>query len=277
MSERHRNSIRATSDSPVRKYRRVLMFVVGAFLGLTIARYRRASTEVSMSNKTHLQQGWSNTTFTCVIIVLGEMLVNGTEPSANLRSRMKTARDVFDERQFRDTVHVIFSGGDTARVNKTEADAMSELWEEGDDTNEYYRSRKILHLENQSLSTCQNAYYCIPILQQIRQEHWPKPLQIIVVTSDYHVVRAQLLFEQVFQTVFQQKNDTIIPKIDDVVGAPTIEKEVRQQLFRNEKHWLQPKNIEILLRQMHNHPFQLPTTARLQVASTELDHRSGAR
>jgi uncharacterized SAM-binding protein YcdF (DUF218 family) len=231
-----------------------------------------------MNNSHQLQQGLTNATFTVVIIVLGEILVNGTKPSENLKSRIHAAQDVLEDvaGNDNDRLHVIFSGGDTARVNKTEASVMKELWEERYEhsgENKYDRSKRMeFHLEHQSLSTCQNAYYSIPILDTIRQKHWPHPLYTVLVTSDYHVARAQLLFEQVFQTELSPQNDTIF-QIDNVMGAPTIDKDVRKQLFQNERLWLQAKNLEKLLYQMKDHPFQLPTTARIQQAIVELHRR----
>jgi DUF218 domain len=243
-------------------------FVLGAIIGLTIATYEQKFTKLSRIKQ--LRQ--YNATVTTVIIVLGEMLVDGTEPSDNLKNRIHTAQEVANEpriyhdgsiSQSNNVIHVIFSGGNTAQVNKTEASVMEELWEDKGATH-------MIHLEDQSLSTCQNAYYSIPILRQIQQRHWPQQLHIVLVTSDYHIARAKLLFEQVFQTVLEPHNDTSI-QIDDVVGAPTMDRELRKKLFLNERRWLQPKNIKTLLYQMDDLPFQLPTTARLQQAVTELD------
>ena len=276
----HRNgTVRAMlSWYSVMKYRPFYTFLLGTVIGLTIAIYQLKFTKLSRSNNHQLQQYNHNATFTTVIIVLGEKLVDVTQPSENLKNRIYTAQEVANEPRIyhdasishsNDLIHVIFSGGDTAQVNKTEASVMKELWEERDVAN------ILLHLEHQSLSTCQNAYYSIPILQQIHQRHLPQQLHIILVTSDYHVARAKLLFEQVFQTVLlQQKNninDTNIIQIDDVVGAPTMDKELRQQLFLNERRWLQPKKLEKLLLEMDNHPFQLPTKVRIQQAVMELD------
>lgn len=262
----------------IRKCRLVWIFAIGAFLGMTIALFQRWVTKRPRNSAHPLQQGLSNATFSTVIIVLGEILVNGTKPSENLKSRIHAAQNVLEEvaGKNKDMIHVIFSGGDTARVNKTEAKVMKELWEERYESrggNKYDGSKRIeFHLEHQSMSTCQNAFYSFPILHKIRQKHWPHPLYTVLVTSDYHVARAQLLFEQVFQTELQPQNDSIF-QIDNVMGAPTIDKDLRKQLFQNERYWLQPKNLEKLLYQMEDHPFQLPTTARIQQAIVELDRR----
>jgi uncharacterized SAM-binding protein YcdF (DUF218 family) len=201
-----------------------------------------------------------------VVIVLGEMLVNGTIASINLQSRIATAKKLIEKTK---VSYVIFSGGDTARVNKTEALVMKELWEQDDCATEttllHSDSSLPLILENNSLSTCQNAYYSIPILEQIG-----KIQRIIVVTSDYHVARARLLFEQVFQTVNQQLLMTC--KLD-MVAAPTIQNEIiiRENLFHNERYWLQPHTLEKLLTQLIDVPFDLPTSERIQQARIELE------
>jgi vancomycin permeability regulator SanA len=97
---------------------------------------------------------------TTVVIVLGEMLLppSGT-PSKNLQARMKAARKVVTMNM--NVEHEIFSGGDTARLQKTEAAVMNEMWHESsvDFTHHF-----TLHMEERSLSTCQNAFYSIPIL-----------------------------------------------------------------------------------------------------------------
>ena len=287
-SERHPLGpmTRALSGSSGRKCHQVCVFILGAFIGLTIATLQQELTK--LSRNTNQQNVSSNATHITVILVLGEMLVHGANASENLKSRIHAAQDVADEERSyddgtvshsNDIIHVILSGGDTAQVNHTESRVMKELWGERN-------PKEIIHLENQSLSTCQNAYYSIPILEQIRRQHWPKHLHtrpqhlhIILVTSDYHVARAELLFEQVFQTVIQQQNHSIIRKfdmeftlhIDDVVGAPTMDTELRQQLFRNERRWLKPKKIDQLLHQMNDHPFQSPSKERIRRALVELN------
>ena len=282
LEHHHQYCLRTMSGCvTVRKYRRGLIFVIGAIIGLTIALYQKRLTNLTRNNnnnnnnRSH-QQGLLNMASITVVIILGEMLVNGTEPSGNLKSRIQAAQNDVTEKLGNSNalIHVIFTGGDTARVNKTEASVMKELWEELYETNNYDTSKRIVfHLEHQSLSTCQNAYYSIPILEQLRQLHWPDQLHIVLVTSDYHVARAQLLFEQVFQTVLSPQNATTIFQIDDAIGASTMDNVLRKKLFQTERYWLQPQNLEKLLYQMPDHPFPLPTTARIRQAHLELDRR----
>ena len=56
-----------------------------------------------------------------------------------------------------------------------------------------------------------------------------------------------------------------------------MDKNLRKQLFQNERHWLQPKNLKKLLHQMKDHPFLLPTTSRTQRARMDLDRWEQAK
>lgn len=190
---------------------------------------------------------------TTVVVVLGEMLVTPGIPSKNLQARMTATMLLLAEND--KLKHVIFSGGDTAKLQKTEAAAMSELWHA-----EYFESKQARHvalyMEEQSLSTCQNAFYSIPILQRVKAKH------IIVVTSDYHAARAKLLFEQVFATQKVQ--------LDVTVRSAPVPEHGRQSLFVNERHWLQPHLLKVLLTNMTDYPFNLPDTKRIEQARHEL-------
>jgi uncharacterized SAM-binding protein YcdF (DUF218 family) len=87
--------------------------------------------------------------------------------------------------------------------------------------------------------------------------------RIYVVTSDFHVARARLLFEQVFQTV-----DPTFRVEFTFIAAPTMAN--RGALFENERKWLRPTKLELLLTEMKDHPFLLPDSARIQQAVKEL-------
>lgn len=188
-----------------------------------------------------------------VCLVLGEMLLapDGSA-SPNLLARMRTAKAVVASY---DVPHVILSGGDTARVSRTEALVMKELWalDHGN------LGSVDFHLETQSRSTCQNAFYSIPILSQLKAE------KIILVTSDYHIPRARLLFEQVFLSA---ATDLSSVKMYGH-GAPT--QNNRSHFFENERYWLSPLPLKRLLTNMTKHPFRQPTEGRIQQAREELD------
>jgi hypothetical protein len=61
-----------------------------------------------------------------------------------------------------------------------------------------------LYLEKASVSTCENAFYSIPILQKKFGTQ-----RIVVVTSNYDAPRAKLMFEQVFSP---NANDAFLPR-----------------------------------------------------------------
>jgi uncharacterized SAM-binding protein YcdF (DUF218 family) len=116
-------------------------------------------------------------------VVLGEKLLPDGQASANLQARIRKAAEVAQKHEIKD---FIFSGGDTARLGNTETAVMKSLWDAiGNDS-------VTIYTDDQSLSTCQNAFYSLPMLRELHAA------RIYVVTSDFHVARARLLFEQVF-------------------------------------------------------------------------------
>ena len=83
--------------------------------------------------------------------------------------------------------YVVCTGGGTAKENQnvTEAGQMGAwLAENGLDENR-------LILEDQSLSTLENARFTLDILQ----EEYPQVSSVAIVSSDYHIARGSLLFE----------------------------------------------------------------------------------
>lgn len=188
-----------------------------------------------------------------VCVVLGEVLLGPLgNASTNLRPRIRTAMKISKQNGVQ---NVIFSGGDTAKVGTSEAAVMKELWLEQEST---AQSSVQFFLEEKSFSTCQNAYYSLPILKHLQAR------VVFVVTSDFHQPRAQLLFEQVFRTVDQ----SFLARVE-TFGATT--QTNRTSLFANERNWLRPPQLEVLLTQMPNHPFLLPDATRIQQAVVDLD------
>jgi uncharacterized SAM-binding protein YcdF (DUF218 family) len=195
--------------------------------------------------------------FVTACIVLGEMLVNG-EASKNLEARIQATQNALAEFLVSD---VIISGGDTAQVNKTEAYVMKQLWDQSIYESKKFRFLRGVHLEQQSISTCQNALFSIPILKKIKVD------RIVLVTSDYHIPRAKLIFEQVFSTDAAELLNTQV----FTYAAPTTLNDDRTHLFENERFWLQPDRLKLLLTNMTDHPFDLPSKARIEKARRELD------
>jgi uncharacterized SAM-binding protein YcdF (DUF218 family) len=207
---------------------------------------------------THSMEKFETRDFNTACIVLGEMLVRG-KASQNLISRIQATQDSVEEFM---VSHIIFSGGDTAQVNKTEATVMDQLWEQSFYKFEKSRSIPKTHLEEHSLSTCQNAFFSIPILRKIKAD------RIVIVTSDYHVPRAKLLFEQVFST---DAVELLRAELLTFV-APTTRNDARTRLFENERFWLQSNPLKRLLTNMTDHPFHLPSLARIEWARQELNN-----
>lgn len=230
------------------------------------------------------------------IIVLGEKLQNDGNATTNLHCRLRTAYQLVQQlqqhlhkqsqplqQQQQQQIHMIFSGGDTAQINQTEASVMKKLWDDIHSSSSSVTDRNknnqmpliTIALEDQSLSTCQNAFYSIPILMKTggytshTGSSISKPIiPLVVVTSDYHVPRATLLFEQVFRTEAIRLYEAI-----KIIGIPaaTSNATERQRLFSNERHWLQNSTLKLLLTQLSNHPFELPTVQRIEKARSELD------
>jgi uncharacterized SAM-binding protein YcdF (DUF218 family) len=188
-------------------------------------------------------------------IVLGEKLLPDGQASANLHARINIGAEVARKHEIKD---VIFSGGDTARLGNTETAVMKSLWDAiGNDS-------VTIYTDDQSLSTCQNAFYSLPMLRELHAT------QIYVVTSDFHVARTRILFEQVFQTVDPEFSVEIT-----FFAAPTMAN--RSALFENERKWLQPAKLELLLTEMKDHPFLWPSSERIRQAAKELDEMKRGR
>ena len=118
------------------------------------------------------------------LIVLGYQLNPDGSMREELIGRLETALSAAESYP---QCRILCTGGGTASRNPdmTEADAMARwLTEQG------IPERRIL-VENSSLTTGQNAYYSLGILT----EQYPETTQIALVTSDYHIPWATILFE----------------------------------------------------------------------------------
>lgn len=119
------------------------------------------------------------------VVVLGEMLLPPDgRPSPNLHARVEAAREFVVARTPTSSGvvvrhHVVLSGGDAAGLDRTEASVMAELWANGVVGSDgggrpaggtHPAAAATLHLEGASLSTCQNAYFSVPILRRIGPE-----------------------------------------------------------------------------------------------------------
>lgn len=123
-----------------------------------------------------------------VIIVLGYKLHPDGMPTRILRNRVQKAVDVYQQLMAKNhhPLVVVSGKGKAAEADYTEAQAMEELalWLG-------VRKDDIL-VDHESTNTAQNAAFTASLIKN-------KPInEAIVVTSDYHMLRAQYTFQAVF-------------------------------------------------------------------------------
>ena len=124
---------------------------------------------------------------TLCLIVLGYQLNPDGTMREELIGRLKTALNCAEKYP---NCYILCTGGGTAARNSamTEADAMAGWLEE-----QGIQSDRII-VENKSLTTTQNAIFSFDILS----EKYPEVSQIALVSSDYHIPWAVILFETRF-------------------------------------------------------------------------------
>jgi len=103
---------------------------------------------------------------------------------------------------------IIFSGSDTARCGITEATAMEQVYIQMQQQFVHQKqlvipSTKIIRYstiikEERSKNTVENALYCRDIINGLVASRGIRKANIHLVTSDYHMPRAKLLFENIF-------------------------------------------------------------------------------
>ena len=114
------------------------------------------------------------------VVVLGAG-VNGTEPSASLRERLGAAEDYL---QRNPEATAVLSGGMGEGEQITEARCMYDwLTARGVDPAR-------LRLQEQASTTQENLRYSLDLIEA---ESGRRPEQLAVVSSDYHLLRAELL------------------------------------------------------------------------------------
>ncbi|MCR5593311.1 MAG: YdcF family protein [Saccharofermentans sp.] len=135
-----------------------------------------------MINEGVLPDGLPDTDELC-IVVLGFQLNSDGSMRAELTERLNVA---LESAMKYPNALVLCTGGGTASQNETatEAGAMAEWLEQ----NGIAGDRIIV--EDQSMSTAQNAIYSLGILAS----DYPQVRSLAIVTSDYHIPNAMLLF-----------------------------------------------------------------------------------
>lgn len=121
------------------------------------------------------------------ILILGQSLrLDGSAPGTLVR-RAEKAAELYHLYPERRGAAIVPSGGDPVGVGVTEASAMRTLLLRNgvSDAN--------IHLEDKALTTIENVLYAIPILRGLKAD------RVTVVTSDFHMPRASLIVEAIFQ------------------------------------------------------------------------------
>lgn len=132
-----------------------------------------------------LPDGLENSNQLC-IIVLGFQLNPDGSMQEELIGRLECARKSAEKYP---NAYVLCTGGGTAAAAEaTEADAMAAWLEEKG------VAKERLLIENRSLTTAENAVYCDALLSG----QYPQVTQAAIVSSDYHLPWAEILFESQF-------------------------------------------------------------------------------
>lgn len=118
-----------------------------------------------------------------VVVILGAGL-NGEIPSKTLEDRLNTGLRVL---QRDESLPVIVSGGQGPGETITEAEAMGRfLVEHGIEANR-------IKYERQSTSTNENIQFSKDLMTELEMEN----PTVLIVTSDYHMLRAKIICKQV--------------------------------------------------------------------------------
>lgn len=147
-----------------------------------LTRWENAGSHMNIQRE-QLPQGLSSGDGLC-LIVLGYQLNPDGSMREELIGRLETALSAAKRYP---QCRILCTGGGTASKNTevTEADAMAQWFKEQG----IPESRLIV--ENKSMTTGQNAFLSFGILS----EQYPEITQIALITSDYHIPWATILFE----------------------------------------------------------------------------------
>jgi uncharacterized SAM-binding protein YcdF (DUF218 family) len=159
-----------------------------------------------------------------VIIVLGEKLLDNGGPSTILESRITTTCDYIKSHP--EVKLVLFTGGKVSSgYHKSEAEVMNDLATAKGLTLETI-------IEDQASNTFANAFYSRDIL---KERFKGEEFNIILITSDFHLVRALKIFEAFYET----------EKVSFLWKAAPTPLNVRAEREKNEKIMLAELHITI--------------------------------
>lgn len=160
-----------------------------------------------------------------IIVCLGQMLYSNQTLPSSLISRVEKAYElssvsdiIYDlslnrshseeqpQQQHHDSVGIqsrelaiIFSGSDTAQCGITEATAMEHVFKQLIHPKPIPSiiSTIVVVKEERSKNTIENALYCRDIIKGLITSSRDSNIHIMLVTSDYHMPRAKLLFDYI--------------------------------------------------------------------------------
>eukprot|EP00756_Hemistasia_phaeocysticola_P065527 Hpha_TRINITY_DN8614_c0_g1::TRINITY_DN8614_c0_g1_i1::g.168833::m.168833 len=117
------------------------------------------------------------------VLVLGHALSDDGSPPRALRERVRVAASLW--KSSNGTLPIIAVGGEAVR-DRSEAEVIADLLAKAD------VPRDVIHVEAASKNTIENAINAIPLLHELRISN------IALVTNDFHMPRASMIFEAVF-------------------------------------------------------------------------------
>lgn len=170
----------ALLERAARRGQRAAVWCERGLLALVIAGFGLFAALETMVIRGSIEEETGNDV--CAVIVLGAG-VNGETPSLSLRVRIDAAEDYI---RAHPDLPVILSGGQGAGEAITEAECMRRaLVARGIDENRLY-------LEERSTSTEENMAFSRALLEELGVD---TAQCVAIVTSDYHLCRARLLWD----------------------------------------------------------------------------------
>ena len=130
-----------------------------------------------------------------ILIVLGGPLTDDNKPGIWLKSRLDKAIQIYNKYVFD---YIIVTGGDPSEKNITEAEIMYNYLK-------HYISVDKMYKETKANNTFENAIYTKKMIMNTEIKN------IYVLTSDFHIDRAEYIFENVFNYYKTKKENVKDP------------------------------------------------------------------
>lgn len=154
----------------------------------------------------------ANTSLNRALVVLGQCLNSDGSPPATLLARIDMAVSLSTRGDYQ---LVLFTGGDAAKVGRTEAFVMRELYERKLTERSVAPdlSTEVL-CEETSTTTVWNALFCWPLLIE------RGITRVEIVTSDYHGPRSLAIFESIYHHLSRGGVDVLLADDDRPTPMP---------------------------------------------------------